>query len=62
LLVIQVQARVISASGNIVKNAQEQGIFVVLIDSENALDEDWLKALGCGHKRKQTVETVNGHD
>ena len=28
------------------KNAQEQGIFVVLIDSENALDEDWLKALG----------------
>ena len=33
-------------SGNIVRNAQEQGIFVVLIDSENALDEDWLKALG----------------
>jgi recombination protein RecA len=33
-------------SGNIVKNAQEQGIFVVLIDSENALDEAWLKALG----------------
>jgi len=33
-------------SGNIVKNAQEQGIFVVLIDSENALDEAWLQALG----------------
>jgi recombination protein RecA len=33
-------------SGNIIKNAQEQGIFVVLIDSENALDENWLKALG----------------
>jgi recombination protein RecA len=33
-------------SGNIIKNAQAQGIFVVLIDSENALDEDWLKALG----------------
>ena len=33
------------ASGNIVKNAQAQGIFVVLIDSENALDEAWLKAL-----------------
>jgi RecA/RadA recombinase len=33
-------------SGNIVKNAQEQGIFVVLIDSENALDESWLHALG----------------
>ncbi len=34
------------ASGNIVKNAQDQGIFVVLIDSENALDESWLQALG----------------
>jgi len=34
------------ASGNIVKAAQEQGIFVVLIDTENALDESWLKALG----------------
>ena len=34
------------ASGNIVKNAQQQGIFVVLIDSENALDEAWLHALG----------------
>lgn len=34
------------ASGNIVKNAQEQGIYVVLIDSENALDNSWLEALG----------------
>jgi RecA/RadA recombinase len=34
------------ASANIVKNAQEQDIFVVLIDSENALDEAWLHALG----------------
>lgn len=33
------------ASGNIIKNAQEQGIFVVLIDTENALDESWLQAL-----------------
>jgi RecA/RadA recombinase len=33
-------------SGNIVKYAQAQGIFVVLIDSENALDESWLQALG----------------
>ena len=32
-------------AGNIVKAAQEQGIFVVLIDSENALDESWLHAL-----------------
>ena len=33
-------------SGNIVKNAQDQGIFVVLIDTENALDEQWLHNLG----------------
>lgn len=33
-------------SGNLVRNAQEQGIYVVLVDSENALDESWLQALG----------------
>jgi RecA/RadA recombinase len=33
-------------SGNIAKAAQEQGIFVVMIDTENALDEKWLKNLG----------------
>lgn len=32
-------------SGNIIKNAQDQGILVVLIDSESALDEEWLKPL-----------------
>ena len=34
------------ASGNLIKNAQEQGIFCVALDSENALHEDWLQALG----------------
>lgn len=33
-------------SGNLVRNAQQKGIFVVLIDTENALDESWLHALG----------------
>ena len=33
-------------AGNIVRNAQEQGIYVVLIDSENALDENWLQRIG----------------
>jgi RecA/RadA recombinase len=33
-------------SGNLVKNAQSQGIYVILIDTENALDEAWLHALG----------------
>lgn len=33
-------------SGNLIRHAQEQGIYVVLVDSENALDEAWLHALG----------------
>lgn len=33
-------------SGNVIRHAQEQGIYVVLVDSENALDEAWLQALG----------------
>ena len=33
-------------SGNIIRYAQEQGIYVILVDSENALDEQWLKDLG----------------
>jgi recombination protein RecA len=33
-------------SGSIIKEAQKQKIFVILIDSENALDEKWLQALG----------------
>lgn len=30
-------------SANVIKNAQDQGIFVILIDTENALDESWLR-------------------
>ena len=33
-------------SGNLIKNAQEQGIYPILVDTENALDEAWLQALG----------------
>jgi RecA/RadA recombinase len=32
-------------SGNLVANAQKAGIFPILIDTENALDEKWLHAL-----------------
>ncbi|MAI85531.1 MAG: hypothetical protein CMM91_11500 [Rickettsiales bacterium] len=44
------------ASGNIIKNAQDQGIFVILIDSENALDEAWLKALGVDTDEKKLLK------
>ncbi len=30
-------------AANIIKNAQDMGIYVILIDTENALDETWLK-------------------
>lgn len=33
-------------SGNLVRNAQQAGIYCILIDTENALDESWLHALG----------------
>jgi RecA/RadA recombinase len=42
-------------SGNIAKHAQEQGIFVVLIDTENALDEKWLTALGVDTDEKKLL-------
>lgn len=32
-------------SGNLVRNAQQAGILPVILDSENALDEKWLRAL-----------------
>ena len=43
-------------SGNIVKAAQDQGIFVVLIDSENALDETWLQALNVDTDEKKLLK------
>ena len=43
-------------AGNIVKAAQDQGIFVVLIDSENALDEAWLHALDVDTDEKKLLK------
>lgn len=34
------------ASGSVVRNCQEMGIIPILIDTENALDEEWLQSLG----------------
>jgi RecA/RadA recombinase len=33
-------------SGNIIRNAQQIGVFPILIDTENALDEKWLQPIG----------------
>jgi len=44
------------ASGNIIKNAQAQGIYVILIDTENALDESWLQALGVDTNEKKLLK------
>ena len=43
------------ASGNIVKEAQKQGIYVILIDTENALDQSWLEALGVDTDEKKLL-------
>ena len=43
-------------AGNIVKEAQKQGIFVVLVDSENALDETWLQALEVDTDEKKLLK------
>jgi len=43
-------------SGNLVKAAQDLGIFVILIDSENALDEKWLHALGVDTSQEKLIK------
>jgi len=45
------------ASGNITRNAQQKGVFVVLIDTENALDEKWLHALGVSTDENHLLKT-----
>lgn len=47
-------------SGNIAREAQKQGIFVVLIDSENALDTDWLEALGVDTSEEKLLKMNMG--
>ena len=44
------------AAGNLVKAAQDQGIYVILIDSENALDETWLQALNVDTDDKKLLK------
>jgi hypothetical protein len=41
-----VQAKVISVRATLSKTHKSKVSLLILIDSENALDEDWLKALG----------------
>jgi RecA/RadA recombinase len=44
------------ASGNVVKEAQKQEIFVILIDTENALDEKWLKDIGVDTSKEKLLK------
>ena len=44
------------ASGNVVRNAQKKNVFVILIDSENALDEQWLQALDVDTSEKKLLK------
>ena len=45
-------------SGNIIREAQKQDIFVILVDSENALDEAWLKAVGVDTSEDKLLRLV----
>lgn len=47
-------------SGNIAREAQKQGIFVVIIDSENALDTDWLESLGVDTSEEKLLKMNMG--
>lgn len=50
-------------SANLIKDAQKRGIFPILLDTENALDESWLSKLGVdvseGALSKYVVSTVD---
>lgn len=43
-------------SGNLIRNAQQAGIYCILIDTENALDESWLHALGVDTKEDKLLK------
>ena len=43
-------------AGNLIRQAQQQGIYPILIDTENALDEEWLKALGVDTSEGQLLK------
>lgn len=47
------------ASANIVIDAQKKGVYVVLIDTENSLDESWLKRLGVDTS-DEYLQKING--
>ena len=44
------------AAGNLVNASQDQGRYVILIDSENALDETWLQALNVDTDDKKLLK------
>lgn len=44
--------------GNIIKNAQEQGAFCFVIDSENALDDDYMTKIGVDVNTKYLYKSV----
>jgi RecA/RadA recombinase len=42
-------------SGNIIKDCQAKGIMPIVVDTENALDESWVKALGVKTGEKDII-------
>lgn len=45
--------------GNVIKNAQDAGAYILLLDSENALDDEFMGAIGCDVKNDYNYKSVS---
>jgi len=45
-------------TGNIIRSAQQSGAYVLLLDSENALDNEFMGAIGCDTKNNYNYKSV----
>ena len=50
------------ASGNIVRECQKQGITPIILDTENALDEEWLQRIGVDTSPDKLMRFPVGND
>jgi RecA/RadA recombinase len=45
-------------AGNIIKNAQDDGAFILVVDSENALDDEFMRKIGVDVENKYMYKSV----
>lgn len=49
-------------TGNIIRSAQQSGAYVLLLDSENALDDAFMSAIGCDTEHNYNYKSVTTID